>query len=70
MQPIEQLRVSFLEMFPMAAEYSPLQLVHAMGSVPLSFYLNNEGMVTGKPQQNFDSRKTKIHDDDYQTLFD
>lgn len=38
--------------------------------VPLVHYINNENIVTGKPKEKFDSRKTKIHDDDYQTLYD
>lgn len=38
--------------------------------MPLNFYLNNENIVTGKPKETFDSRKTKTQDDDYVTLYD
>lgn len=70
MKSIEDLRTQFLELFPMASEYSTQQIAYSLDMVPLVYYLNNENMVTGKPKEKFDSRKTKIHDDDYQTLFD
>lgn len=57
-------------MFPLAAEYSTSQFAHALGQVPLNYYINNENIVTGTRREKFDSRKTKVHDDDYQTLFD
>lgn len=36
----------------------------------MNYYINNENIVTGTRREKFDSRKTKVHDDDYQTLFD
>lgn len=70
MKSIEELRSQFLDMFPMADEFSSQQFAFSLDMVPMAYYLNNENMVTGKPKEKFDSRKTKIHDDDYQTLFD
>lgn len=52
-------------MFPLANEYSTSQFAHALEQVPLNYYINNENVVTGKPKENFDSRKTKTRDDDY-----
>lgn len=57
-------------MFPLAIETTDADITSYLEKIPLCYYLNNENIVTGKPKDNFDSRKTKIHDDDYQTLFD
>ena len=70
MESIEKLRDQFLDMFPMAGEYSSQSFAYSLDMVPLVYYINNENIVTGKPKEKFDSRKTKIHDDDYQTLYD
>ena len=45
-------------------------LANALGKVDLSYYINNENMVTGDPKENFDSRKTKIKDENYHSLYD
>ena len=45
-------------------------LANAIGKVELAYYINNENMVTGDPKENFDSRKTKIKDENYHSLYD
>lgn len=45
-------------------------LANSIGKVDLSYYINNENMLTGDPKENFDSRKTKIKDENYQSLYD
>lgn len=67
---VDTLRKKFINLFPLAAEYSSQTISYSLEVLPLYYYLNNENISTGKPKENFDSRKTKIHDDDYQTLFD
>ena len=46
------------------------QLACSIGKVNLQYYINNENMITGDPRENFDSRKTKIKDENYQSLYD
>ena len=70
MQSVDTLRKKFIDTFPLAAEYSSQTISYSLEVLPLHYYLNNENIATGKPKEKFDSRKTKIHDDDYQTLFD
>lgn len=65
MQCIDTLRKKFIDIFPLAAEYSSQTISYSLEVLPLIYYLNNENISTVKPKENFDSRKTKIHDDDY-----
>jgi hypothetical protein len=48
METVEHLRKQFIAKFPMAAEYSTLQIAFSLERAPLSYYLNNENIVTGK----------------------
>ena len=71
MHPINELKQSFVRKFPAAdAQVDLGQVAHQIGKVDLSYYINNENMMTGDPRENFDSRKTKIKDDNYQSLYD
>ena len=69
MASIGDLYSKFIDKFPSAAEGNN-QLASSIGRVDLEYYINNENMMTGDPKENFDSRKTKIKDENYQSLYD
>ena len=65
------MKKKFAEKFPFTAEKSNInQLASSIGKVDLTYYINNENLLTGDPRENFDSRKTKIKDENYKTLYD
>ena len=72
MHKIDDLKRKFFMKFPQVAKESGHmgQLASSLGKVELTYYVNNENMVTGDPKENFDSRKTKIKDENYQSLYD
>lgn len=45
-------------------------MAYSIGKIDLQYYINNENMLTGDPKENFDSRKTRIKDENYQSLYD
>ena len=71
MQMINDLKRNFITMFPFVGKEGELaHLATSIGKVDLNYYINNENMITGDPRENFDSRKTKIKDENYQSLYD
>lgn len=71
MYKIDHLKRQFLKKFPQVGQENGIQmLANSIGKVDLSYYINNENMLTGDPKENFDSRKTKIKDENYQSLYD
>ena len=71
MWKIEHLKRQFIKKFPFVGKEGELsQLAQSIGKIDLSYYINNENMLTGDPKENFDSRKTKIKDENYQSLYD
>ena len=71
MHKIQELKKKFAEKFPFTAERSNVnQLASSISKVDLTYYINNENLLTGDPRENFDSRKTKIKDETYKTLYD
>ena len=71
MVKIGDLTRKFIEKFPSVAKDSQINtLASSLGKVDLQYYINNENMLTGDPKENFDSRKTKIKDENYQSLYD
>ena len=70
MQSIDFLKRKFSEKFPLSDGGSN-QISSALKKVDLTYLINNENFVTaGEVKENFDSRKTKIKDEDYKTLYD
>ena len=70
MQKIEVLKKKFSEMFPLS-EGGQSQLSVALGKIDLNYLINNENFVTAcEEKETFDSRKTKIKDENYKTLYD
>ena len=66
MQKINDLKRNFITMFPFVGKEGELaHLATSIGKVDLNYYINNENMITGDPRENFDSRKTKIKDENY-----
>lgn len=45
-------------------------LASSIKKVDLTYYINNENILTGDPNEHFDSRKTKIKDENYKSLYD
>ena len=41
-----------------------------MTKVPILYYINHENIVTGGQEERFDSRRTKVKDEEYQSLYD
>ena len=71
MYKIDHLKRQFLKKFPSVGQNDGLQLLaNSIAKVDLTYYINNENMLTGDPKENFDSRKTKIKDENYQSLYD
>ena len=70
MQSIEFLKKKFSEKFPLS-EGGHSQLTTALGKIDLNYLINNENFITAsETKENFDSRKTKIKDENYKTLYD
>ena len=70
MRPHDELKRKFIAKFPLASEYSPQQLPRSISKVPILYYINHENIVTGGEKEGFDSRKTKVKDEEYQSLYD
>jgi len=71
MNKIHDLKKNFIAKFPFVGKEAELgQLASSLGKIDMRYYINNENIVTGDPKENFDSRKTKIKDDNYQSLYD
>ena len=71
MWKIDHLKRQFIKKFPIVAkEVDLFMLANSIGKVDLTYYINNENILTGDPRENFDSRKTKIKDENYQSLYD
>jgi hypothetical protein len=69
MAAIGDLSRKFIVKFPyVAKDINPLAC--SISKVDFQYYINNENMITGDPKENFDSRKTKIKDENYQSLYD
>lgn len=63
---IGDLNRKFIQKFPSAAKGSQINLLaSSIGKVDLHYYINNENIITGDPKENFDSRKTKIKDENF-----
>ena len=71
MWKIDHLKRQFIKKFPQVGRDDGLQLLaNSIGKVDLTYYINNENILTSGPKENFDSRKTKIKDENYQSLYD
>ena len=71
MHKIVELKAKFAQKFPFTAEKSELgMLASSIKKVDLTYYINNENILTGDPNEHFDSRKTKIKDENYKSLYD
>ena len=71
MRKIHDLKKKLIFKFPFVGKENELsQLAHSMGKVDLRYFINHDNMVTGDPKENFDSRKTKIKDDNFKSLYD
>jgi hypothetical protein len=71
MSKICDLKKNFIAKFPFVGKETELgQLANQLGKVDMRYYINNENIITGDPKENFDSRKTKIKDDNYTSLYD
>jgi len=68
---IKELKCQFIKKFPFIGREADLSgMAYSIGKIDLKYYINNENMLTGDPKENFDSRKTKIKDENYQSLYD
>ena len=66
MRPVDELKRKFIAKFPLAAEYDYRQsLPGSLSKVPILYYINHENIVTGGQGERFDSRKTKVKDEEY-----
>ncbi len=71
MSKIQDLKKNFISKFPFVGKEAGLdQIASSLAKVDMRYYINNENIITGDPKENFDSRKTKIKDDNYQSLYD
>ena len=71
MNSVHDLKLKFVQKFPFVEYDSDLSLVAAqLNKIDLNYYLNNENLITGNPNENFDSRKTKIKDEIFKGLYD
>ena len=65
MRPIDELKRKFISKFKMTTDFSPQQLPAQVSKVPILYYINHENLVSGNQQERFDSRKTKVKDEEY-----
>lgn len=71
MYKIDHLKRQFIKKFPQVGRNDTKELLaNSIGKVDLTYYINNENIITSGPKENFDSRKTKIKDENYQSLYD
>ena len=71
MSKIHDLKKKFVKKFPLVGRDIEMgQLAHQIGKIDLIYFINKENMVTGDPTEEFNSRKTKIKDDNYKSLYD
>ena len=71
MRKVHDLKTKLIYKFPFLGKETELsQLAHAIRKVDLRYFINHDNMVTGDPKENFDSRKTKIKDDNFKSLYD
>lgn len=71
MSKIHELKKKFVKKFPLVGrDIEMSQLAHQIGKIDLVYFINKENMVTGDPTEEFNSRKTKIKDDNYKSLYD
>jgi hypothetical protein len=70
MNSINKLSKLFGQKSPLC-EGGKSQISTALGKIDLTYLINNENFVTAcEAKENFDSRKTKIKDENYKTLYD
>ena len=71
MEQILDLKIKFEQKFPfLEKEANNGQIPNSMGKLNLQYFINHDNMVTGDSKENFDSRKTKIKDDNFRSLYD